>query len=70
MTENRFKFTKTRIEKLLAPAKNKATYHGTQTAGFKLDISKTGTYTFYIYRKLNGYPERIKLDNYPVMTVD
>lgn len=70
MTQNRFKFTKTRIEKLLTPEKGKATYHDTQTAGFKLDISKAGTYTFYIYRKLNGHPERIKLGNYPAMTVE
>ena len=70
MFSNRFKFTKTAIKKLPLPAKKKATYHDTEITGFKLDISPAGTYTFYIYRKVDRKPERIKIGNFPTMTVE
>lgn len=46
------------------------TYHDTETTGLKLTISKSGTFTFMVYRKIMGRPERIKLGNFPSMTVE
>lgn len=67
---NKFKFTKRKIESLSLPEKITITYHDTETAGFKLTVSKAGTYTFIVYRKINGKPERVKLGNFPAITVE
>lgn len=66
---NKFKFTKRKLESL-KPTDKTATYHDTETAGLKLTISKAGTYTFFINRKIKGRAERIKLGNFPAMTVE
>lgn len=65
----KFKFTKRKIESLPIPEKA-TTYHDTEIAGLKLTISKAGTYTFMVYRKIKGKPERIKIGNYPAVTVE
>ena len=66
---NKIKFTKRKIESL--PVADKTiTYHDTETTGLKLTISKAGTYTFMVYRKIKGRPERVKLGNFPAMTVE
>ena len=60
---NKIKFTKRKIESL--PIEDKTiTYHDTETTALKLTISKAGTYTFMVYRKIKGRPERIKLGNF------
>ncbi len=66
---NKIKFTKRKIESLPVTDKT-VTYHDTETTGLKLTISKAGTYTFMIYRKIKGRPERIKLGNFPSLTVE
>ena len=67
--KNKFKFTKRKLESLKLSYKT-ITYHDTLTTGLKLSVSKAGTYTFFIYRKVAGKPERIKLGNFPRMTVE
>lgn len=66
---NKFKFTKRKIESL-KPCDKTVTYHDIETTGLKLTISKAGTYTFMVYRKIKGRPERVKLGNFPAMTVE
>ena len=63
-TETRFKFTKARLKEI-EPTDKVTTYHDTEVKGLKLVVSKAGTKTFYVYRKINGRPERIKLGNFP-----
>lgn len=67
---NKIKFTKRKIESLCLPESNAVIYHDTETAGFKLRLSKVGAYTFFINRKINGKAERIKIGNFPAMTVE
>ena len=67
--DTKFKFTKRKLESLKTADKT-ITYHDTVTTGLKLSVSKAGTYTFFIYRKIKGRPERIKLGNFPSMTVE
>lgn len=67
--ENRFKFTKRRLESIEALEKV-ATYHDTEVKGLKLAVSAAGTKTFYVYRKINGKPERIKIGNFPQTAVE
>ena len=52
------------------PESNAVIYHDTETAGFKLRLSRGGAYTFFINRKINGKAERIKIGNFPAMTVE
>lgn len=66
---NKFKFTKRKLESL-KPTDKTITYHDTETTGLKLTISKAGTYTFMVYRKIKGRPERVKLGNFPALTVE
>ncbi len=66
---NKIKFTKRKIESLPLPDTT-VIYHDTENTGLKLTISKAGTYTFMVYRKIKGRPERIKLGNFPAMTVE
>jgi integrase len=66
---NRFKFTKRKLE-TLSPSDKTSTFHDIETKGLKVTLSKAGTYTFMVYRKIQGRPERIKLGNFPSMTVD
>jgi hypothetical protein len=66
---NKFKFTKRKLESL-KPTDKMVTYHDNETTGLKLTISKAGTHTFMVYRKIMGRPERIKLGNFPSMTVE
>ena len=70
MSANQIKFTKRKLESLQAPSVGSDTYHDTQTQGLKLRISKTGTMTFFVYRKIKGRPERITLGRFPQITVD
>ena len=67
--DTKFKFTKRKLDSL-KPADKTITYHDTVTTGLKLSVSKAGTNTFFIYRKIKGRPERIKLGNFPSMTVE
>jgi integrase len=65
----KFKFTQSALKKLDFPMTKTVTYHDAEIAGFKLTLSKAGSYTFIVYRKIKGKPERIKLGNFPAMTV-
>lgn len=65
----RFKFTKRKLE-ALEPQEKITTYHDTEVKGLKLVVSKAGTKTFYVYRKVNGRPERIKVGNFPQTPVE
>jgi len=67
---NKIKFTKRKLESLPLPESNTVIYHDTETSGFKLRLSKAGTYTFFINRKIKGKAERIKIGNFPAMTVE
>ncbi len=61
---NRFKFTKRKLA-AIEPEQKATTYHDEETKGLKLIVTPTGTKTFYVYRKINGRPERIKIGNFP-----
>ena len=66
---NKFKFTNGRLNRL-SPQDKTITYHDTHIPGLKLTVSKAGTFTFMIYRKIKGRPERIKIGNYPTISTE
>lgn len=66
---NRINFTKAAIEAIEPPAKL-AYWYDTRQSGLLLMVTPKGSKTFYVYRKVEGRPERIKLGQWPAMPVD
>lgn len=45
-------------------------YYDTKTQGLSLCVTSSKKKTFFIYRKIEGRPERIKLERYPGMSIE
>ncbi len=68
---NKLNFTKAALLKAPAPLKGKLNYYkDTREPGLELIASSGGSKTFYLYRKINGKAERIKLGRFPDMSVE
>lgn len=71
MKENRFTFTKSLIEKLPLPEKGKTgIIYDEKESGLMLMSLSSGIKTFYLYRKINGKPERIKIGRFPDLSIE
>jgi integrase len=57
-------FTKKALEAILSPAV-RLTYHDTRVPGLVLMVTPNGAKTFYLYRRIGGRPERIRLGTFP-----
>lgn len=67
----KFNFTKATLLKAPAPPKGKLYYYkDTREAGLEMIATSGGAKTFYLYRKINGRPERVKLGRFPDMSVE
>jgi len=62
--------TKTRIEALPAPAKGRAYVYDTKAPGLCVSVTRAGSKTFYLYRWLNGRPQRIRIGACADLTVE
>ncbi len=66
---DKLNFTKTTIEALGPAAAGKRDYHNDiKVPGLQLQVTASGVKTFYVYRRINGRPKRVKLGRYPDMT--
>lgn len=68
--KTRLNFTKAALDALPAPAAGqRVTYHdegGPQSVnGLQLRVTSAGTKTFYIFQRVNGKPERVKVGEHP-----
>ena len=77
MSTHTINFTKAALEKIKPPIKPKEakggvfdTYKDTKEKGLVLLVSHGGAKSFYLYKKVNGKPERIKLGSFPDMSVE
>lgn len=77
MASYKINFTKAVIEKIDRPIKISIkkggiydTYYDTNEKGLALLVSNGGAKTFYLYKKLNGSPIRVKLGSFPDMTIE
>jgi integrase len=71
MATARINFTKATLAALPpAPAGKQATYHDSRIAGLTLLVTPAGAKTFYVYRRIQGRPERVKLGRFPDLTVE
>jgi integrase len=67
---NKINFTKASIDTLPCPEKGKrAYYYDTNEKGLILDVKPSGSKSFYLYRKIDGKPERVFLGIYPDMKI-
>ncbi len=68
---NRFRFTKTSLEKLpLPPAKTRANYYDEDIGKLALRVTSAGSKTFYIIKRVGAEMVWFKLGVFPEMTVE
>jgi integrase len=71
MTTHKTNFTKAILLKAPLPPKGKLDYYkDTREPGLEMIATSGGAKTFYLYRKINGKPERVKLGRFPDMSVE
>lgn len=63
MTTHKENFTKDLIKKIIPPQKGRDYYYDTQEKGLILDVTATGSKVYYLYKKKDGVPIRVKLGN-------
>ncbi len=71
VTDNKLNFNKTNLLNLKLPEKGKITYYyDKQISGLGIMVFASGTKTFFVYKRINGRPDKIKLGRFPQMTVE
>ena len=77
MASEKLNFTKSALQAIDPPTKPDSskggvfdTYYDLKEKGLVLIVSSGGAKTFYLYQKLNGRPERIKLGRFPDITIE
>lgn len=63
-------FTVPVLQSIKPPASGRTTVFDTRAAGLSMIITSTGHKAFYLYRRINGRPRRIKLGDFPGVTVE
>ncbi|MEN0081122.1 tyrosine-type recombinase/integrase [Flavobacterium lindanitolerans] len=70
MASKRINFTKHAIQNLPTPQSKRADYSDEKIKGLILNVRSSGTKSFYLYKKIKGYPERIFLGTFPDLTIE
>jgi integrase len=71
MATHKINFTKATLTKIDPPEKGKSNYYkDIKESGLELIVSSGGAKTFYLYRKIKGRPERVKLGPFPDMSIE
>lgn len=69
--ENRVGLTMKRCAELPCPAgKERCYYHDTQMPALCLCVTRAGSRTFYVCRRVNGKPARMRVGRFPDLTLD
>src|SRR5262245_31306851 len=66
----RVPFTKQKLEALPLPEAGRRYVYDIKTPGLAVCVSATGGKVFYLYRKIDGRPERVKIGPYPRTTIE
>lgn len=67
--DTRFNFTKPKLS-AIEPTDKRVNYHDAKTPGLILLVYPSGVKTFFVQKKLSGRAERIRLGNYPSLTIE
>lgn len=71
MSDNRLNFTKSALQELECyEGKKRSFFYDLQVKGLLLEVRPSNTKSFYLYKKINGKPERIFLGVFPDLTVE
>ncbi len=70
--ENRFNFTKEKLDALPLPdAGKRSTHHDAKTPGLQIRVTSNGVKTFCVFKRIKGgQPERVTLGRYPMLTIE
>jgi len=69
-TPDKVTLTKTRIAALPVPAEGRYYTYDAKTPGLCVCMTATGTRTFYLYRWLNGGPQRFRIGPFPDLSIE
>lgn len=71
MPSEKLNFTIKSLNAISAPPKGKRVYYrDTVVKGLTLDVTSSGSKTFYLYKFIDGKPERIYLGKFPDLSVE
>ena len=71
MASYRINFTKAALLKAEAPDKgSRDYYYDNREPGLVMAVTKTGTKTFFLYKRIDGKPERVLLGRFPDLSVE
>ncbi|WP_417247312.1 tyrosine-type recombinase/integrase [Celeribacter sp.] len=71
MASHKLNFTKTALLKAPAAAKGKRDYYSDlKEQGLQMAVTSAGAKTFYLYKRVDGRPERILLGRFPDISVE
>jgi integrase len=69
--QNRINFTKAAVEAMECPADRPyVCFYDTKRAGLCVLVTRNGHKAFYLYRRIDGRPERVRLGSFPPLTVE
>ncbi len=69
-TPKKFNFTVKALDALKAPSEGRYYVYDARTPALALCITVTNKRTFYLYRRVQGKPQRILLGTYPPLTIE
>jgi len=69
MKNNKVNFTKTFLMNVELPVAKRLYYYDSQVSGLGVMVFPSGTKTFFLYKRVNGNPDKIKLGKFPKMSV-
>ncbi|PQO21989.1 recombinase XerD [Rhodobacteraceae bacterium WD3A24] len=71
MASHHLNFTKAALTRApAAPKGRKDYYYDSREQGLVMAVTAAGTKTFYLYKRIDGRPERLKLGRFPDMSVE
>lgn len=69
MPTQRINFTKKALHEI-KPSSKREYFYDEKTKGLILDVTASGSKSFYLYRKIQGRPERVFIGRFPETTVE
>ncbi|MCG3124896.1 MAG: Prophage integrase IntA [Phycisphaerales bacterium] len=63
-------FTMNTLERIVPPESGRRWVRDPKTPGLALVVMPTGARSWYVYKKVNGRPRKIRLGDFPTLTID
>jgi hypothetical protein len=70
MSGNKINFTINSLSKLPIPDNKRDYYYDTKLNALGISVFPSSTKTFFVYKRVNGKPDRIKLGRFPDMSIE